>query len=80
MAEEATTILQLVLVLTWTCLSTCSEKRKHPTFSKVLLSQDVVEGLLTSVAVVFAPGLFKVLQSTTPPTISYFKSLPINDE
>lgn len=76
MAFEATTILQLVLLLTWTCLSTCPNQQKHPLFSKVLSTKAILDQLLSSVSVAFAPGLFDVLQSSTPPTVAFFKTLP----
>lgn len=79
MAFDATTILQLVLLLTWTCLNMASERRKHPIFSKVLSSQVIVEQLLASASLAFAPGLFEVVQASTPPTIAWFKSLPSDD-
>jgi hypothetical protein len=73
---EMATLLQLVLLLIWTCLSTTPEKRKHPIFTKVLSSQDVLGQLLSSTSPSFALGLFEVLQASTPPAVSYFKSLP----
>jgi hypothetical protein len=76
MALDAPTLAHLVLLLTWTCLSTTSEKLKHPIFSKVLSGQDVLKQLLSYTSLVFAPGLFEVLQASTPPILSYFKSLP----
>lgn len=35
-----------------------------------------MEQLLSSTSLASAPGLFEVLQASTPPTVSYFKSLP----
>jgi hypothetical protein len=75
MALEATTIFQLIVLLTWACLSTTSEKLKHPIFSKALLSQDLLEELLSDASTMFAPGLYQVLQSATPPPVAFFKSL-----
>ena len=77
MALGEGTLLQLVLQLTWTCLSTFAQWYKHSIFTKVLSSQDIVEQLLSSTPLIFAPGLFEVLESSTPPTVSYFKSLPL---
>ena len=71
-----TTIFQLILLLTWTCLDTVGEKQKHVVYGKVLSSYEALEQLLTSASVVFAPGLFEVLQAISPPTIAYFKGLP----
>lgn len=76
MVPAGTTLIQLVLLLTWTCLITTPEKLKHPIFSKVLSDQDALTNLLSSIPMVFAPGLLEVLQASTPPTVSYFKGLP----
>ena len=76
MAFDAATLPQLLLLLIWTCFSTCSDKSKHPIFLKAISGQDVVEELLSSVSLICAPGLFEILQSSTPPTISFFKALP----
>jgi hypothetical protein len=76
----ATTVFQLVVLLTWACLDNRPPKKKHPIFSKVLPTQAVVEELLSAVSVVFAPGLFEVLQASTPPTLHYFKGLPTDDK
>lgn len=78
MALDAVTLLQLVVLLTWTCLNTFNGRQKHPLFTKVLSSQVILEELLSSASMVFAPGLLQVLQSSTPPTVSYLKSLPTN--
>jgi hypothetical protein len=51
---------------------------KHSIFVKILSSEDFIEQLLSSTSLVFAPGLFEILQSSTPPTIAFFKSLPTN--
>ena len=78
MSFAASTFLQLVLLLTWTCLSTFSEEQTHPIFRKVLSSQVILEQLFSSASLVFAPGLFELIQAIEPPTVSYFKSLPTN--
>lgn len=66
---------QAVLELLWKCL-TIPTKEKHAIFSRVLSSTNVVDQLLSSIALGFAPGLLEVLQASTPPTLSYFKGLP----
>jgi hypothetical protein len=40
------------------------------------LDEDVLQELLSAASLCFAPGLLQVLQSATPPTVDYFKSLP----
>jgi hypothetical protein len=46
---------------------------------KLLLSPAITEKLLSSASIVFALGFFEVLQSATPPTVS-FKNLPADAE
>jgi hypothetical protein len=76
MAPDATILLQLVLPLIWTCFNM---GRTYPLFSKVLSSQVIREQLFAFTTLVFAPGLLEDLQASTPPTISWFKSLPTDD-
>lgn len=70
------TIHQLVLDLTWTCLSTCPARQRHPIFTAVLSPHTRLKELLSSATSNYAPGLFEVLQASTPPPISYLKTLP----
>lgn len=51
-------------------------KSKFSVFIKVLSSKEIIEELLSCTSLVFAPGLLEVLQSSTPPTVAFFKSLP----
>ncbi|KAK5690408.1 Aconitate hydratase mitochondrial [Elasticomyces elasticus] len=67
----------LVALLTFTTLCMTMKKRLTSVFWKVLSSQVVIEALFTSASLVFAPGLLDVLQSATPPTIAWFKTLPL---
>ena len=80
MDSAATTIFQLVLLLLWTGLSTAPGHQKLYMFNKILSSHSIVEELLSSASITFAPGLFEILQASTPPTVSYFKSLPTEDK
>jgi hypothetical protein len=70
------TIAFLVLSLTWASFTLTPAKRRHPIFAKALLDEDVLQELLSAASLCFAPGLLQVLQSATPPTVDYFKSLP----
>ena len=76
MASTPSTVHQLVLHLTWTCLSTCPATQKHPIFAAVLSTQTRLEELLSSATFNYAPGLFEVLRASTPPPMSYLKTLP----
>ena len=53
---------------------------KHSFFVKILSSEDFLEELLSATSLVFAPGLLDILQSSAPPTIAFFKSLPTDCE
>lgn len=77
MASTTHTIHQLVLELLWNCLTTAPAKQKHPMFSRVLSSSIVVDQLLSSASLNFAPGLYEVLQSLTAPDVPFFEGLPI---
>jgi hypothetical protein len=72
----AETILQFMLVVTWTCLNTTPVNQKHVYFTKFLTSQESLEDIASKVSLVFAPGLLDLLRAATPPTIQYFKTLP----
>jgi hypothetical protein len=49
---------------------------KNGVFALVIPTQEVLAQLVMASHFSFAPGILDVLQSKTPPTISYFKSLP----
>lgn len=76
MAFEAATILQLVLLITWTVLSDTPVTQKHTLFTQFFTSKAVLEEIASTASLVLAPNLFDVLQAAAPPTIQYFKSLP----
>jgi len=78
MASAATTILQYIASLCWTCLCLTPNALKNPALALVLPTQQILDKLLTDSLLVFAPGLLDVLQSPTPPTIAYFKTLPLH--
>jgi len=80
MAFEATTILQLVLLLTWNCPCTVPANQKHPLFAQIITSHIILKEIASATSLVFAPGLFDTLQAAAPPTIAFFKSLPTNTD
>lgn len=73
---DAATIFQLVLLLTWRCLSQTPAHRKTHNFKAAYLSMAVLQLAMLSVTLCFAPGLFEILNSVTPPGLPFFKSLP----
>ncbi|RDW73886.1 hypothetical protein BP5796_07328 [Coleophoma crateriformis] len=77
MAFNMDTVDSLMLLLTWTCLARFFVWYGHSIFAKVLSSQAIVAELFQSTSLVFAPGLLDAVQASTPPTVAYFKSLPV---
>jgi hypothetical protein len=76
MVINAQSLPQLMLLFIWACLCQSAVKCKFSVFVKVLSSKEIIEELLSCTSLVFAPGLLEVLQSSTPPTVAFFKSLP----
>jgi hypothetical protein len=57
-------------------LSTISASSKNSVFDVVFPDEAALNQMASTIALVFAPGFLQVLQSTVPPTIEYFKTLP----
>lgn len=76
MASAETDILEYMLWLYRSCLSLTPAALKNPIFATVFGTQVVLEQLFSDSLLAFAPRLLNVLQSTTPPSIDYFKTLP----
>jgi len=62
--------------LCWTVLYLTAPALKNPKHAVVFPTLRKVKQLLMSSGIQFAPGLLDVVQSKTPPTIAFFKSLP----
>jgi hypothetical protein len=76
MASTAvTTILQFVLMMTWTCLNDTPNSQKNVYFLHYIQSKAALEEIALLTSITFASGLFNVLQAASPPTIEYFKTL-----
>jgi hypothetical protein len=69
MAFEAITLLQFIMIATWTCLLETPNKNKNSLFVRFFQSREDVENILSTLSMSFAPGLFEVLVCTTPPTL-----------
>ncbi|KAK5124008.1 hypothetical protein LTR85_002205 [Meristemomyces frigidus] len=76
MASTAAAIFELVLLVAWTCLSGTPNVLKNPVFAMVLPTQAVLEEIMSTCAIAFAPGLLDAVLTATPPTVAFFKSLP----
>jgi hypothetical protein len=69
-------VAEYVQWLSWTLLSASSIYLKNPTFDTVFPTEDMLEQHFSSALVTFAPRLLDIMQSASPPSIDYFKSLP----
>lgn len=76
MAFEATTMLELILLLTWACLHGTHKSLKHPMFKAIIPTEAVLKQIAAGITLYFAAGLFDALQSPHPPSLTFFKSLP----
>lgn len=70
--------MQYILWLLWNLLLIAPDHVKNPTIGVVLSSMLVVQSLMITYSLDFAPGLLDVLQSATPPTVAWFANLPNN--
>jgi hypothetical protein len=69
-------LMQWMLLAIWTCLSKTPLVYKNPLFMRFMASLDDVRLVASNIPVNFAPGLWDVINSATPPAVAYFKSLP----
>lgn len=74
--QDATTILQLVMTLTWMCLYTTPTKMKNPLYATFFGGFDILNEIGSAASLCFAAGLFETLRAVTPPTLEFFKTLP----
>jgi hypothetical protein len=75
---EATTnhaLLELLVVLIWACLLVPTVGKNH-LFAQLFFDIDVVKEVASMASLCFCPGLLQVLEAMSPPTLSWFKSLP----
>ncbi|KAK5738549.1 carbamoyl-phosphate synthase (glutamine-hydrolyzing) cpa2 [Elasticomyces elasticus] len=74
--STATTALQLLLLVIWACLNVPSYK--NPLFTQFFFAESILAEIATVASLSFAPGLLEAVQSATPPSVHWFKSLPTN--
>jgi hypothetical protein len=74
MALEVSEILEYIMWLVWSCLTHTPAALKNPIHAILFTSQDVLAQ--STCLVTFAPGLLDRLKATSPPTVTFFKSLP----
>jgi hypothetical protein len=76
MPYDGSGITRYVVYLLWTCLSLTESKWRNPVFTMVLATQVLLQQFVSDSLLEFAPNLSDVVQRTTPPLLSDFKSLP----
>ena len=64
----------------WTCSSLSDRGLKDLEHRITCSTQSATENLIQRIPFQFAPGLLQKLQAPKPPTISYFKTLPLHFE
>lgn len=74
--NESHDVLKYLVWLVWTCLSLTPGGMKNAVFATIIPTQDVLEELVTRSSVVMSVGFLSVVRAATPPTLSFFKSLP----
>ncbi len=79
MAFKAENLLQLIVLVTWTCLVATPVYSKNALFATFFTSEEVLHSIASAASLTFCPGLFEVLQAATPPTVTWFKQLPTCD-
>ena len=76
MASSAGDLLDLMLNSTWQCLEDTPFNQKHIAFAQLLPTLASLTDATTHSSLAFCPGLLNVLQSDSPPSTEYFKTLP----
>ena len=74
MPFQASTIMDLIVSVTWASVNTPSYI--NPRFRVVLPSEAILSEMLVAAGLVFCPGLFEVLTSETPPSPDWIEALP----
>ncbi|CAN9350910.1 unnamed protein product [Alternaria alternata] len=69
-------LLELLVALIWACLSV--PVHKNGVFTTVLFSSTVIAEICSAASLSFCPGLLDAMQAAAPPTLSWWKALPVN--
>ncbi len=78
MGPETDDISVFVLWLAWACLSLTNRALKNLVLDTVFPTERAMEKIMQLSPLEFAPGLLQIFRSSTAPTISYFKTLPLH--
>ncbi|CAN9337257.1 unnamed protein product [Alternaria alternata] len=76
MASTTHALLELLVALIWACLSV--PVHKNGLFTTVLFTSTVIAEICSAASLSFCPGLLDAMQAAAPPTLSWWKSLPVN--
>lgn len=74
MAFPATTMLEIVVFITWACLSV--PVHKNGLFTQIFCNEAVLSEICSAASLTFCPGLFDAIQAAVPPAVSFFRNLP----
>ena len=74
MAFSATTMLEVVVCITWACLSV--PVHKNGLFTQVFCYEAVLSEICSAASHSFCPGLFDAIQAAGPPAVSFYQNLP----
>lgn len=69
-------IFSHMLALIWLFLDLTPTSLKNPVYARIITSIEALEMLMSDSLLTFAPGLVESLVASTPPPLSFFKSLP----
>jgi hypothetical protein len=78
MAQDTEDISEYMNWYTWAMLSRTERALKNLTLDREFPDQDAMQSAMESAGFEWAPGLLECMQSSTPPTVSYFKDLPMH--
>lgn len=67
-------MIEVLVSLVWACLLVPAYK--HPIFMQVFSDRDVLAEFMTAACLGFCPGLLEVIRASSPPALSFFRSLP----
>ncbi len=74
MAFTAGTILELIVFITWTCVS--QPVHVNGLFKQLFFDESIVSELCSSASLCFCPGLYETIQAVKPPNLEFFLNLP----
>lgn len=74
MAFLATTMLEVLVFITWACLSV--PVHKNGLFTQLSSRQTILFEICSAASLSFCPGLFDTIQAADPPAVSFFRNLP----